>query len=201
MGDRSTASGGNHKGILARVPNALSIGRIAAAPLLFVLAWTHHETAYAVLLAAALLSDVIDGWLARALKVQSPRGAKLDSIGDVLMLASAAYGIAVFHPQVYLEHAAGCGIVLGGWILVGGLAFLRYGRLPSFHTYASKTAGFLLGIFICVLFLHGFHAWLFWAAVVASAFASAEELLLLRWLSAWRTDVRGAWWIWKERCG
>ncbi|HET7127427.1 MAG TPA: CDP-alcohol phosphatidyltransferase family protein [Lysobacter sp.] len=201
MGDRSAAGGGNRKDILGQVPNALSIGRIAAAPLLFALAWTRHETAYAVLLAAALLSDVVDGWLARALGVQSPRGAKLDSIGDVLMLASAAYGIAVFHPKVYLEHATGCGIVLGGWILVGVLALPRYGRLPSFHTYASKAAGCLLAVFICALFLSGFHPWLFRAAVAVSAFASAEELLLLRWLPGWRTDVRGAWWIRKERRG
>jgi phosphatidylglycerophosphate synthase len=181
------------------VPNAISAARLTAAPVMIGLAATHHETAFAWLLVMALVSDVIDGLLARALNVRSRIGAMLDSAGDVTTLMSAAWGIAVFHPVVFAEHALACGIVLEGWALVCIVALVRYGRLSSFHTWASKAAGYALGFFIAALFTIGFVAPLFYLAAVVSVASSAEELLLLWRLPTWRTDVRGLWWVWREQ--
>jgi len=183
---------------LRHLPNALSAARLMAAPVLIGLAAAHQETAFAWLLVAALVSDVFDGLLARALHVRSALGATLDSAGDVTTLVSAACGIAVFHPEVYADHALSCWLVLGGWALVCIAALVRYGRLSSFHTYASKAAGYALGFFIAALFLVGFIAPLFHLAVVLSVASSAEELLLLRRLPDWRADVRGLWWVMRE---
>jgi phosphatidylglycerophosphate synthase len=184
---------------LRKLPNLISGARLLAAPVLIALAMAHSEAAFRWLLLAALVSDVVDGLLARALGLQSRVGAMLDSAADVTTLASAACGIGVFHAEVVGEHMVGCALVLGGWASVCGLALARYGRLSSFHTYASKAAGYALGIFLGVLFLSGFSAPLFHAAVVLSALSSAEEVVLLRLLPGWRSDVRGLWWVVRER--
>ena len=181
--------------VLRHVPNALSLARLLAAPVLVVLALVHDERAFAVLLIAALATDVLDGWLARRLRLQSEIGAALDSAGDLTTLVAAAIGIACFHPDVWRGHRVAIGLVLGGWALVCALALLRYRRLSSFHTYASKAAGYALGFFIAALFASGFVPWLFFLAVALSLASTAEELLLLWRLPRWRADVRGLWWV------
>jgi CDP-diacylglycerol--glycerol-3-phosphate 3-phosphatidyltransferase len=181
-----------------QLPNLISAGRLVAGPVLIGLALAHVEGGFRWLLIAALVSDIADGWIARSLGLQSKLGAMLDSAADVVTLISATIGIAVFHPEVLREHAVGCGAVLGGWIVISLLAFLRYGRLSSFHTYASKAAGYALGFFLAALFLWGFVAPLFYLALVMSLSASVEELALLWFLPQWRADVRGLWWILRE---
>jgi len=182
-----------------QLPNLISAARLIAAPLLIGLAVAHRQDAFRWLLIAALVSDVADGLVARAFALQSRLGAMLDSAADVATLIAATVGIAVFHPQVLHDHAPGCVAVLAGWLVVAALALLRYRRLSSFHTYASKLAGYALGTFLVLLFVAGFEPAMFHVAVALSVLASIEELVLLRCLPTWRSDVRGLWWVLRER--
>ena len=182
-------------GILRHLPNVLSGVRIAAVPLLAVLAFTGRETAFTWVLVPALLTDIADGLVARLCSLESRLGAVLDSVADSMLLFVCVYGIWVFHPEVIREHAWLCGTAVGLWLLEDVLALLRYGRLSSFHTYLSKIVANLLGLFIGWLFLFGFEPWLLYLAAGASILASIEELALLRALPQWRADVRGLWWV------
>jgi CDP-diacylglycerol--glycerol-3-phosphate 3-phosphatidyltransferase len=185
--------------VLQQLPNALSLARILAAPVLIGLALMQYERAFAAILIAALVTDILDGWIARRLQLQTQFGAMLDSIGDITTLIAAAVGIAAFHPAVWQHHFVAICAVLGGWAFECACALLRYGRLSSFHTYASKAAGYALGIFIAVLFAIGFVSPLFYAAATWSLLSIVEELLLLWRLPQWRADVRGLWWLYRER--
>jgi CDP-diacylglycerol--glycerol-3-phosphate 3-phosphatidyltransferase len=180
---------------LRHVPNVLSGARALAVPVLLVLAFEEQRVAFTWVLIPALLSDVFDGWIARALAVESKLGAALDSAADSLMLFVSVYGIWVFHPEVIRDHAWVCGIAVGLWALEDVLALVRYRRLSSFHTYLSKLVANLLGFFIGWLFLFGFEPWMLYLAAGTSIVASLEELALLRVLPEWRTDVRGLWWV------
>lgn len=185
--------------MLRHLPNALSSARIAAAPALAFLAWQEALQPFTWLLVAALLSDIADGLIARAFRLQSKLGALLDSVGDTLLLFAALYGIWVFHPPVVAEHQLAGLVLIGAWVTENIAALLRYGRLSSFHTYVSKAAGYLLGIFIGVLFVFGFEPWLLYLAVGVSVLGNLEELVLLALLPKWRADVRGLWWVLRER--
>jgi CDP-diacylglycerol--glycerol-3-phosphate 3-phosphatidyltransferase len=147
----------------------------------------------------ALLSDIADGLIARVFKLQSKLGALLDSIADTLLLFAALYGIWVFHPDVVEAHAVAGFVLVGAWVTENLAALLRYGRLSSFQTYMSKAAGYLLGIFIGVLFVFGLEPWLLYVAVGVSVLGNLEELALLALLPKWRADVRGLWWVLRER--
>jgi len=165
--------------VLRYVPNALSLARLLAGPVLIAFAYAHAERAFSILLIAALVTDILDGWIARRFELQSRTGAMLDSAADVVTLLSAAAGIAVFHPAVWREHIVAIGCVLAAWIVECLCALMRYRRLSSFHTYASKAAGYALGLFVAVLFALGFVAGLFYLAVALSLLSTLEELLLL----------------------
>lgn len=193
------AAARRHPDWLRHVPNVLSGARALAVPVLLVLAFEEQRTAFTWVLIPALLSDIFDGWIARAFALESRLGAALDSAADSLMMFVSVYGIWVFHPEVIREHAWLCGIAVGLWALEDLLALARYGRLSSFHTYLSKVVANLLGLFIGWLFLFGFEPWLLYLAAGTSIIASLEELALLKALPEWRADVRGLWWVLRER--
>jgi phosphatidylglycerophosphate synthase len=186
---------------LRLVPNALSAGRILASFALAGLAAAGNEVAFTWVLVPALLSDIADGLVARVFHLQSKLGALLDSVADTLLLFASFYGILVFHPELLENHAPAGAAVIGAWLLENAAALVRYGRLSSFHTYVSKVAGYLLGIFVGVLFVFGFHPWLLYAAAGASVLGNLEELALLAVLPEWRSDVRGLLWVLRERRG
>ena len=194
-----SAGGPDARGWVRHVPNVVSAARIAATPLLLYFALQGHESAFTWLLVPALLSDIVDGWIARALELQSKLGALLDSIGDTLLLLTSVVGVWVFHPEVVTEHRAWCYTLIFAWLAEAALALVRYGRLSSFHTYVSKVAGYLLGIFVGALFVFGFQPWLLYVAVATSVLGNLEEMVLLRLLPEWRADVRGVYWVLRER--
>ncbi len=187
--------------MLRHLPNALSIARILAAPVLVLLAAAGNEAAFTWVLVPALLSDIADGLIARVFHLQSRLGALLDSIADTLLLFASMCGIWAFHPDIVAEHASAGIVLLGAWLIENLAALVRYGRLSSFHTYLSKVAGYLLGIFVGVLFVFGFQPWLLYLAVGTSVLGNLEELALLALLPEWRADVRGLAWVLRERRG
>ena len=183
------------------LPNALSAARIAAAPVLVALAWLGRETAFTWVLVPALLTDIADGLVARVFRLQSKLGALLDSAADTLLMLAACFGVWRLHPEVLQQHGLEVAVALGAWVLEDVVALVRYRRLSSFHTYLSKIAGNLLGLFIGVLFVFGLEPWLLRVAVAVSVLASLEELVLLALLPEWRSDVKGVPWVLRERAG
>jgi phosphatidylglycerophosphate synthase len=186
-------------GWLRQLPNFLSSARLFAVPLLVALAFTRRETAFTWILIPALLTDVADGMVARAFHLETRLGAMLDTLADTGLLFVALYGVWAFHPEVLQEHAWLCGTAVALWVLEDLAAVVRYRRLSSFHTYSSKLVANLLGVFVGWLFLFGFEPWLLYLAAGASIVASLEELALIVLLSRWRADVRGIWWVLREK--
>ncbi len=181
--------------LMRPVPNLITGARIACAPVLLWLALAGQERVFGLVLIAALLSDIVDGLVARLCRATSTLGARLDSLADALLFPVAAVGAWVFHAASLRPHA---------WLFVAVVtlalaevvaALWRYGRLSSFHTYLSRASAYALGIFVGGLFVFGFVPWLMWVAVVLAVAASVEEFVLLWRLPRWRSDVRGLWWV------
>jgi CDP-diacylglycerol--glycerol-3-phosphate 3-phosphatidyltransferase len=184
---------------MRQLPNAFSVVRLLAVPVLFVLAGQGRETAFGWVLIAALLTDIADGYIARTFSLQSRLGAILDSTADSLILVVALYGTWVFHRYVITGHPwifAGA-ILL--WLASDVVALRRYGRLTSFHTYLSKVVTNVLGLFVGWLFVFGFEPWLLYLGLGLSMLASLEELAIMRVLPEWQADVPGLWWALRER--
>ena len=148
---------------------------------------------------ACLLGDVVDGILARALKATSPLGAMLDSMADALLFVVSAFGAWRLHPEILSAHAVAFTAIPAIWMGEYAVALLRYGRLSAFHTYLARVSAYALGMFIGLLFIGAFQPWLLYTALGLVIVSTAEELLLLWVLPEWRSDVRGLWWVLRER--
>lgn len=74
------------------IPNTLTVLRILMVPVMVVLLWDAPSpselTAAWFVFVGAMVTDIIDGWLARRWNLVSPAGAYLDPLADKLMVTT-----------------------------------------------------------------------------------------------------------------
>jgi phosphatidylglycerophosphate synthase len=78
----------------AALPNCVTTLRLLLVPPLVVALYRYEVTWVIALLSAAMLSDLLDGWLARRWGVCTPRGAYFDATVD-FALVFAAFAVLV----------------------------------------------------------------------------------------------------------
>lgn len=181
--------------LLRHLPNAVTALRLLAIPLMLWLATVGARDAFAALVIASLVGDVVDGALARRLRAVTPLGAQLDSVADTLLFLITVAGIVLFFPDDIRAHAVAFIAAPAAWFTEVTIALVRYGRLSSFHTYLSRAAAVAMAVFIAALFAVGMRPWLLQLASALVVIATVEELVLLWMLPAWTPDVRGVWWV------
>lgn len=181
--------------LYTNIPNIISVLRILASPFLFYLLCTHQERVFVWLLIACLVSDIVDGLIARYFQLQSELGARLDSIGDLLTSIFAFLGVAMFQTAFLISHVLPLIILVSLYFLIVLLALQKYGQISSFHTYFTRVAAYAQGIFFITLFLFGPNEIIFYLMFALTFAAYLEEVILVFKLDAWQTDVRGLLWL------
>jgi CDP-diacylglycerol--glycerol-3-phosphate 3-phosphatidyltransferase len=172
------------------LPNVISTLRILMVPLLALLAFRGWGHAFTVLLAASLLMDFLDGYLARRLNQRTPLGAQLDSWGDFLTVLVYPCAAAWLRPALLKQNAL--------WVLVAALAyfgpiafgFVKYGRLTSYHTRLMTVTAYVMGA-AAVAFFAGWSDLPLRVACVVLLVAGAEEIWISAMLPVWQANVRG----------
>ncbi len=122
---------------LSHLPNAITISRIALVPVLILaLKDQHFGAALAVFLAAGM-SDALDGFLAKRLKLTSRLGAILDPAADKILLVSAYVMLTILE---YIPFWLMLSVAFRDLLIVGGyLAYTSlYGPVAMRPSYVSK---------------------------------------------------------------
>jgi len=132
-----------------------SFYRIAAAPFLLLLLWLDEREVFTSFLLVSYCTDMIDGFLARRLKITSARGSQLDSFGDQINFAVAIIGLLVYEFDFMKAHSFFIILVFIPYIFQMILAFIKYGKATAFHTYLAKLSAISQGIFILWLLFFG----------------------------------------------
>jgi cardiolipin synthase len=128
----------------ATLPNALTVARIFAVPVLiavFYLPMPAAAWAAMAVFAAASVTDWVDGFLARRWNQMSDFGKVLDPIADKLLVAAALFMLAAFD-RLSVPSIVAAIAILGREILVSGLREFLAGRasLPVTMLAKWKTA-------------------------------------------------------------
>lgn len=148
------------------------------------------------LLPVSFFTDLIDGLLARKFKVTSIFGSKLDSIGDDLSFIAAVAGAFIFKLDFIFDNLVMVSTLLGLYILQTIIAFTKYGRITSLHTYMAKLATLFQGFFLIFLFLFPYPIyWLFYAAAIITIIDLIEEIIIVFYLPYWEANVKGLYWV------
>jgi CDP-diacylglycerol--glycerol-3-phosphate 3-phosphatidyltransferase len=174
--------------LIWNVPNLLSLLRLASAPVLLLLAFRGHRPAFLVLFGLALVSDIVDGKLARWLEQTSLLGSKLDSWGDFALYMTVPLDAYWLRPAFVREEVAAFAAIVLGYSLPVLLGFLRYRRLTSYHTRGAVISAYLVGGASFVMFAGG-PAWPLRLAAAVLVVAELEEIAITAVLPRWTPNV------------
>lgn len=156
------------------IPNLITAARIICALLL--LLTRPLALSFYILYIICGLSDMLDGFLARKLKVTSELGAVLDSIADFVFLVVIMFKILPILSFKTWQIYWIIGIAAIRFTAVG-ISAIRFRTFTMLHTYLNKLTGFLLFLFpLCLGFL-SFRV-LFIIECSVATLSSLEELVL-----------------------
>ncbi len=181
------------------LPNLLSFYRLLTFPYILYLVVIGNEHLFSILLCINLVTDILDGLIARVFKLQTKFGARLDSIADMGTYILALCGIFVFKWVFISSSGIFLWLFLATYLLTYVVSFVRFRKFPSLHLYSVKIGAYVQGIFFFVLFFWGFHLVLFVLAMVWGIASYLEEVAVLLSLRELRSDCRGLYWVLKER--
>lgn len=183
---------------LRSIPLALTIFRICSAPVLVVLAARRQERWFIGLAVAALLSDVLDGMLARRLGAASETGRLLDSWADLLIALVAFVGATMLWPETMRQEAIYFALVLTALVTPNAYALLRFRRLLGYHTISAKASGALLSVGAVLLFV-GVTPVVFRIAAIVELVVAAEYIAISMLLPDWTGGMKSLWHAWQMR--
>ena len=182
------------------VINGITLYRIIAAPFLLVLIFTSQYDLFKWLLGLSFFTDLIDGFLARKYNVASILGTRLDSIGDDLTVLVGIIALFIIKLEFIKEQKFIFLFLLLLFMIQTIYALIRYGKMTNFHTYLAKTAALLQGIFLLVTFFSDEpNVILFYAAAIITILELIEEIILVKLLQDWETNVKGIYWVLKKQ--
>lgn len=182
------------------IVNGISLYRLFSAPIMVVLIFFRQQELFRWMLALSFLTDAIDGTLARRYGVSSIFGSRLDSLADDLTVVAGVLGMAILKPVFFRQELPLLLILFCIFIFHLIWALKRYGRQTSFHTYGAKLAALLQGVFLILLFFLPHPPYpLFYLALVITGAELIEEMILIRVLPQWETNVRGLYWVLKRK--
>jgi CDP-diacylglycerol--glycerol-3-phosphate 3-phosphatidyltransferase len=180
------------------LPNAISMYRLLSFPFLLYLVFTGNESFFATLLCINLVSDAVDGIIARTFNLQTEFGARLDSLADWGTYILAFVGIYNFKMP---DHGNDFWLLypfIGLIVFYNLLSFFKFRRMPSLHLYSTKMGGYFQGIYFFGLFAYGYYAPIFFFAMIWGWLSSIEEIIILIRSKELRSNVKGLYWILKS---
>jgi len=177
------------EGSIVNVPNTLCAIRLLGSFVLVYLALIQRETAFIWTFVFLVATDWMDGKLAILLDQRTKFGARLDSAADATLYAALLFGVCWLKWDFLLENFT--------WIVLGLLSYavtclaglVKFGRIPSYHSYAAKASWHLVNIAVVCLFA-GWAEWPVFVAAVAVVLTNIEATGITFALPEWDVDVR-----------
>jgi CDP-diacylglycerol--glycerol-3-phosphate 3-phosphatidyltransferase len=176
-----------------------SFYRIAAAPFLLLLLWLGEREVFTSFLLVSYCTDMIDGFLARKLKITSARGSQLDSFGDQMTFAVAIIGLLFYEYDFMKAHSFYIILVFVPYIFQMFIAFIKYRKATSFHTYLAKLSAIVQAVFILWLLFFGPIYWLFYVMIALGLLETIEEIALIFMYDNWVAGVKGIYWALRDK--
>lgn len=176
-----------------------SFYRIFAAPFLLLLIWFDERLIFTWLLFVSYLTDAIDGYLARKLKITSPRGSQLDSFGDQITLMVGLIGLFYFETQFIKTNLILILIAFIPYLIQMLFAYLKYGKATAFHTYLAKLSAILQSVFILWSLFFNPEYSLFYIMIAIGLLETFEEIILIFIYDNWAADVKGIYWAYRDK--
>ena len=148
-------------------------------------------TATAWVIGLGFFSDVIDGYVARWLRVSNAMIRGFDSFADTIFYLAALYALVYFRWNVIYAHRVIIGAVIATQILEHLVEVRKFGKPASYHAMSAKVWGVTLPIALISVLVSGRDDFLI-LAIVAGFISHADCFVITCILPEWRHDVATA---------
>ena len=174
---------------MRQFPLALTLLRLVLAPVMIALSGQPHPLLFGLILAAAFLSDIFDGVLARRLGVATPFLRRLDSAVDIVFYLAVGVALWRLRPEAVSAHFGLLLTVVGLELLRILVERVKYGRKASYHLWSAKAWG--IALFAGALGLLSFDGGSAWFGLMLwpGIFENLEGLAVTAVLPTWTHDV------------
>ena len=176
-----------------------SFYRVIAAPFLLIMLWLEDRELFTWFLLISYTTDMIDGFLARRLKITSARGSQLDSMGDQITFIIGILGLLVFETDFINSNYIIILIAFSPYLIQMLIAYKKYGKATAFHTYLAKLSAVVQGVFILWVLFFGPIYWLFYTMLILGLLETIEEITLIFMYEEWASDIKGIYWALKDK--
>ncbi|MEO1350528.1 MAG: CDP-alcohol phosphatidyltransferase family protein [Cyanobacteria bacterium J06635_15] len=173
-----------------QLPLICILYRFVAGPGLLWAAWQGHKGAFVSLFVLAFISDVVDGMIARRLQVVTSRLREADSRADLSLYLCVIAAIWLVHPDVLVEFWVPLTFAIAAQGLQWLTGLIKYGHLPSYHSYSAKLWGVSLAIATVALFAFDYAGITFLATLLIGTLHNLEEVAMTFILPTWTFDVK-----------
>lgn len=181
---------------IVNLPNLVSLIRILMAPVLFYFALTQQPHWFIGVLLFAEFTDVLDGFLARALNQITEMGSRLDSWGDFVIYSTMAVCAWILWPEISEREILYFIVIVLSFTVPALAGFIRFHRFTSYHTWSVKLA-VVITVVGYILLYTGLLDWPFRIAALFCLYAAIEEIAITLLIRQEHVDVRTVWQVLK----
>lgn len=181
------------------VPNVLSFYRLISFPFVLFFILTNRESVFVILLIINLITDILDGAVARIFNLRTEFGAKLDSLADDGTIILAILGIVYFKLEEFAPYFSSFLIFLIIYFLTMVISLIKFRRFPGMHLYSAKIGAYLQGLFFFILFVFDFNSIFYYIVIVWGIISLIENIIIMLLESEMRSDFKGLYWVLKNR--
>lgn len=181
------------------IPNILSTYRLVMFPVILIFMYFGKENLFVIFLCISLVTDILDGFIARTFNMVTELGARLDSLADTGTYILAITGVFMYKYNEFEPYLISFISFISLFVISHVIPLIRYKRLPSFHLYSWKVGGYIQGFFFFTLFVFDFYPafYIFMATWGITAFL--EHIVIQFVIKGLRSNVKGLYWVLKEQ--
>lgn len=171
------------------IANAISVGRAVSSVPMVYYCISQKASAVLVIFAVALSTDFLDGYISRKYGYPSEFGARLDSMGDFFVYSTFLICAWRLWPNIVFSNLPYVLIIVVSYFSPAIVSLIKFGMLPSYHTWSSKVATIFVTTSLVLLF--GFNiSTPFRIAAMLQSFVALENILISCRLSSHRSNIK-----------
>lgn len=173
-------------------PLGLILFRFLLAPIIVGLAYFIGDVSKPIILVLmylGLLSDILDGIIARKQNLSTTKFRRLDSQTDMIFWLSIGLATWILYPKLIHDNSIAIWIILAMEISVYAISILKFKKETCTHAFLSKVWG--LSLLIAFTSLIGFnHAGIpFLIAIIMGLISHVDRILITLILPKWTHDI------------
>lgn len=174
------------------LPIILILFRLLLAPIILNLAYVEKEASTSVitiLMFLGLISDILDGIIARHQNISSEKLRRMDSQVDMIFWLSIGIATWRIYPELIQEHIIPIRFIL----MVEGMCYVislvKFGKETCSHAFLSKLWGISLLIAFATLLGFNYAGFPFRIALILGMISHVDRILITLILPKWSHDV------------